>query len=102
MTFSDYARQRDNPDFVRDFNLACSRVPHLTLLNTVTSDQAQVNKGFLDSMSLIDANGAGGAKGDQESRYAFLASDDQLNADDTDFSDPAALLARQRKILAQI
>lgn len=53
-------------------------------------------------MSLIDADGAGGAEGDSYSRYAFLASDDQLNADDTDFSDPAALLNRQRKILAQI
>ena len=51
-------------------------------------------------MSLIDVNGAGGVEGDQDSRYAFLASDDQFNADDTDFSDPAALLARQRKILA--
>ena len=66
MTFSDYSRQRDNPDFVRDFNLACSRVPHLTLFNTVTSDQAQVNKGFLDSMSLIDADGAGGDDGEQD------------------------------------
>lgn len=36
--FTDYARQRDNPDFVRDFNLACSRQPHLSLINTTTRD----------------------------------------------------------------
>ena len=65
-------------------------------MNTVTADQAQVNKGFLDSMSLIDADGCSGAAedNDQESRYAYLASDEQLNADETDFSDPAALLTR--------
>ena len=72
VTFSDYARQRDNPDFIRDFNLACSRQPHLTLLNTTTQDQAQVNKGFLDSMSLFDAD-AGADDDDDQQRYAFLA-----------------------------
>lgn len=102
ITFSDYARQRDNPDFVRDFNLACSRQPHLTLVNTSTGDLAQVNKGFLDSMSLLDPDSVNGGEDAEESKFAFLASDDQLNADGTDFSDPAALLRRQRKILEQI
>ena len=52
VTFSDYSKQKDNPDFVRDFNLACSTQPHLCLLNTATKDAVHVNKGFLDAMFL--------------------------------------------------
>lgn len=39
---------------------------------------------------------------DDQSKYAFLASDESLNADGIDFSDPVALLRRQRMILEQI
>ena len=97
VTFDSYGRQRDHPDFVRDFNLACSRQPHLSLINTKTGDEAHVNKGFLDSLSPPEAE-----DDDCESGFAYLASSESLNADETDFSDPAALLRRQRMILEKI
>ena len=92
ITFADYARQRENPEFIRDFNLACSRQPHLILINTVTNDLAHVNKGFLDSMFFDQS--VQEEPEDEQSRYAFLASDDHLNADAIDFSDPSAILRR--------
>ena len=38
----------------------------------------------------------------EQARHAFLASGDQLNAEDMDFSDPSALLRRQRLLLQHI
>ena len=95
LLFTDYAKQRDNPDFVRDFNLSCARQPHLCLLNTATGDQAHVMKGFLDQM-VFDETKETVSWEHEDDKYAFLASDDQFNADGVDFSDPAALLRRQR------
>lgn len=37
-----------------------------------------------------------------ESKYAFLASDTNMGAAGTDFSNPTALLRRQREILSKI
>jgi len=73
ISFEEYAAKRDNSDFVRDFNQACSRHPHLSLINDETGDQAIVNKGFLDSM-FFDAS-AGNDGDEDEARFAFLASD---------------------------
>lgn len=95
--FQEYANKRGNPDFVRDFNLACGQTPHLSVLNTATEDQVHVNKGFLDSMFLDQGTSAEGQN--EESKYAYLASADNLGAEETDFSDPASLLRRQRLIL---
>lgn len=100
-SFKDYNKSRDNPDFVRDFNLACSRQAHLNLVNTVTKDQVVVNKGFLDSM-FFDNSASQQDDSDGQQKYAHLASDESLNADGIDFSDPVALLRRQRMILEQI
>ena len=36
VSFDEYARQRENPDFVRDFNSACGNQAHMTVINTVT------------------------------------------------------------------
>ena len=37
---------------------------------------------------------------DSESKYAYLASENSLGAEMTDFSNPASLMRRQRLILA--
>ena len=102
--FSAYATQRENPDFVRDFNLACARQPFLNLTNTATGDQISVPKGFLDSMFFDQTSVLSKCNNedDNQEKYAFLASDESLDADSTDFSDPAAILRRQRLILEQI
>ena len=72
VSFAEYARQRENPDFVRDFNLACGNQAHMSVINTVTLDQIHVNKGFLDSM-FFEYNIASDDS-EEESKYAFLAS----------------------------
>jgi len=100
VSFAEYARQRENPDFVRDFNLACGNQAHMSVINTVTLDQIHVNKGFLDSM-FFEYNIASDDS-EEESKYAFLASQNSLGAEMTDFSDPASLMRRQRLILEQI
>ena len=61
-------------------------------MNTETEDQAIVNKGFLDSMFLDGA--VDQDEDSDQAKYAFLASNDQLNVEGIDFSDPAALLRR--------
>ena len=72
----------------------------MTIFNTTTGDQAQVNKGFMDSM-FFDQSVQNEEEDDQE-RYAFLAQNEDLDAAQVDFSDQAALLRRQRMILEQI
>ena len=86
--------QRNNTEFVRDFNLACARQASLNLLNSKTGDQAQVNKGFLD-MVFLDDDGNSESENNGEAKYAFLAEDNRaLEADTTDFTDPASIMRR--------
>ena len=53
-------------------------------------------------MFLHEADGQDDDDDEDENKYSFLAKDLQMGAGNTDFSDPAALLRRQREILARI
>ena len=99
ITFKKYNTERSNTEFVRDFNLACAVQPHLTLLNSKTGDQIHVNKGFFDQMFLADV---AQSEGDEESKFGFLAESEELDAAQTDFTDQASLLRRQKLLLDQI
>lgn len=89
--FSEFAKNRENYEYVKEFNRLNSYQPTYMLKNSVTGDLFQVNKGFV--MGVADDDEPSDLQSD-ENKYSFLAEGDQFSAKDIDFSDPTALLRR--------
>jgi hypothetical protein len=97
ITFAEFAANRDNYEYIKEFNRLNGYQPHYILRNSLTGDTFQVNKGFV--MGVTDDE----EQPDQDSnRYQFLAESEEFSAQDIDFSDPTALLRRQKAILEAI
>jgi len=94
--FSTFAKNRDNFEYIKDFNRLNCYAPTYCLKNSLTGDLLQLNKGFI--LGMTDHY-----DGDQseENKYSFLSSE-EFSADGIDFSDPGALLKRQKAILEAI
>jgi hypothetical protein len=86
---SEYAKNRDNFEYVKEFNRLNCYAPTYCLRNSITGDIIQVNKGFI--MGMTDADEENTSQ--EENKYSFLASE-EFSAEGIDFSDPAALLKR--------
>lgn len=67
-------------------------------LKIASSDLVQINKGWLFQM--FDSETC--QEEDQEAKFEYLAQNEQFNAIETDFSDPASLRRRQKLILEAI
>lgn len=50
MPLADYAKNKDNFEFVKEFNKLNSYSPSLCLQNSKTGDVFQINKGFVFNM----------------------------------------------------
>jgi hypothetical protein len=50
MPFTEYAANRNNYEFMKEFNTLNENQAHLVLLNSKTGDKMQVNKGFLKNI----------------------------------------------------
>ena len=95
--FTDFAKNRENFEYVKEFNRLNSYQPHYVLRNSVTGDLFQVNKGFVMGMTDDDSSDSMS----EENKYSFLA-ESEFSAEGIDFSDPGALLKRQKAILEAI
>lgn len=94
--FADFAKNRSNFEYVKEFNRLNCYEPHYVLRNSVTGDLFQVNKGFVMGMTDDDST-----ETNEENKYSFLA-ENEFSAEGIDFSDPGALLKRQKAILQAI
>lgn len=94
--FADFAKNRSNFEYVKEFNRLNCYEPYYVLRNSVTGDLFQVNKGFVMGMTDDDS-----AESSEENKYSFLA-ENEFSAEGIDFSDPGALLKRQKAILEAI
>lgn len=47
MPFSEYAKNRENFEFIKEFNKLNNYQPYVGLMNQQSRDTIQVNKGFL-------------------------------------------------------
>ncbi len=92
--FSDFAKNRENFEYLKEFNRLNNYAPTYCLRHSQTGDIYQVNKGFIMNMTEDDST-------DEENKYSFLA-DSEFSAEGIDFSDPGALLKRQKAILEAI
>ena len=90
MTFKDFEKSKNNFEFIKEFNRKNDYAPSLTIGSE--KDTINVNKGFMYRM--YDEE-------EKESDFSFLAENTDLT-DDTDFSDPASLIRRQKKIIENI
>ena len=91
--FQEFSKNRQNFKFLQEFNGLNDYSPHVNVLNSKTGDVIQVNKGFIQGLYDQDDDQ------DEDKKYEFLA---EANDDMIDFSDPAALMRRQKKILEKI
>ena len=87
ITFEDFSKNRENYEFVKEFNRLNDYQPHFCLLNPKTGDYIQVNKGFLFNM--VDTEEINS----DLNKFHYLA-DSEFSATEIDFSDPTALLRR--------
>lgn len=87
--FTDFAKNRSNFEYVKEFNRLNCYQPHYVLRNSVTGDLFQVNKGFVMGMTDDDSSEIS-----EENKYSFLAESSEFSAEGIDFSDPGALLKR--------
>ena len=94
--FSDFSKNRENFEYIKEFNRLNNYQPYYLLQNSVTGDCFQVNKGFVGGMADEEA------ADDGSNKYSFLAEGLEFSALDIDFSDPTALLKRQKTILEAI
>ncbi|CDW87012.1 UNKNOWN [Stylonychia lemnae] len=101
VSFKEFGKNRDNYEYIKEFNKLNSYAPHYCLYNSTTGDYIQINKGFIDGIADTDGNDMNGQHADKN-KYHFLADSQQFSAVDIDFSDPAALLRRQKGILEAI
>ena len=88
ITFAEFSKNRDNFEFLKEFNRLNNYQPSYWLRHSVTGDCFQVNKGFVMGTTDDDEEGS------DENKYKFLAESEEFSAKDIDFSDPAALLRR--------
>lgn len=50
ISFKDFAKNRDNYEYIKEFNKMNKYAPHYCLLNSATGDFIQVNKGFVEGI----------------------------------------------------
>ncbi|TNV78763.1 hypothetical protein FGO68_gene3958 [Halteria grandinella] len=96
ITFAEFGKNRENYEFVKEFNRLNSYQPYYVLKNERTGDLFQVNKGFVMGVQDDDEVEQEGNK------FQFLAESEEFSAKDIDFTDPTALLKRQKAILEAI
>ena len=82
---------------MKEFNRLNDYSPHLNIYNSQTGDVIQLNKGFFYGM-LTDQE----SEQENSSKFDFLADNAELAAEYIDFSDPASLMRRQKRILEKI
>ena len=71
----------------------------MNIYNSRSKDIFKINKGFV--FGLFDSNdGEGDSQNDN--KYSFLADNQEIMNDIVDFTDPAALMRRQQRILESI
>ena len=95
MPFTDFAKGRGNYEFMKEFWRMNEYQPQITVTDGI--DAITFNKAFIDGLAEPEEEGK-----EEESKFEFLAADDDMNAELVDFSDPIALQRRQRKILEKI
>jgi hypothetical protein len=80
---------------LKEFHQLNDYKPTVCIYNSKTGDIIEINKGFINGLQdeEIESNS-------ETNKFEFLAND--LTVDNTDFSDPASLLRRQRKLLERI
>jgi hypothetical protein len=91
--FQEFSKNRQNFKFLQEFNGLNDYSPHVNVFNSKTGDVIQVHKGFIQGLYDQEDDQ------DSDKKYEFLA---EANDDMIDFSDPAALMRRQKKILEKI
>lgn len=96
ISFSNFAKNRDNYEYVKEFNKLNGYQPTYLLKHAITGDLFQVNKGFV--MGMTDDE----EEEEEGNKFSFLADGAEFAAGDIDFSDPTALLRRQKAILEAI
>lgn len=82
---------------MKEFNRLNDYNPHLNIYNSLTGDVIQINKGFIYGMLTDDE-----PEQDSSSKFDFLADNAELAAEYVDFTDPASLMRRQKRILEKI
>lgn len=90
--FAEYAEKRSNYEFLKEFNTLNNQSACVTLVNEY-GDELNVNRGFLGLEDMEDLD-------EDTQKYSYLA--DQKFDQDVDFSNPASLLLRQKKMLQKI
>ena len=93
MTFADFAKQRGNYEFMKEFWRLNGYSQNVTI--TDGTDALTFHKAFIDGLAEPEEE-------EEETKFEFLADDENMNAQLVDFSDPIALARRQRKILEKI
>mmetsp|Transcript_45790 Transcript_45790/g.33514 ORF Transcript_45790/g.33514 Transcript_45790/m.33514 type:complete len:89 (-) Transcript_45790:571-837(-) len=88
MTFQEYAKNRNNFEFMKEFNKLNGYQPYVQLLNPQTGDTLQVNKAFLLNLWMSEE------VDDSQNRFHFLAEKEEFSADKYDFQDPVSLMRR--------
>lgn len=95
ISFSEFAKNKSNFKFLQEFNRLNDYQPNIRIFNSKTKDILKVNKGFI--YGLFDQE-----EETDTSKYEYLADNKELMNDIVDFTDPAALLRRQKRILESI
>lgn len=91
-------KNRENYEYLKEFNKLNNYAPHFYLLNSITGDYIQVNKGFLEGIGDTEDH----ELNQDDNKFHYLAEKDEFSAKEVDFDDPAALLRRQKAILKAI
>ena len=100
VSMAEFVANRANPDFLRDFRKRNENQPTLSFSNE-SGDVVTVNKEFLCSIGSAEEGGEDDEE-EEKREYDFLAMNSELSPENYDFSDPAALLRRQRELLKEI
>lgn len=91
ISFVEFSKNKNNFEYLKDFQRLNDYQPFVNIYNSKTGDIFQLNKGFIHGLF------------DQEEEptqnFEFLAENNDF---EIDFSDPAALMRRQKKILETI
>ena len=91
VSHGEFSKKKDNFEFIKRFNNDNEYSPSLKVESSQFS--VTVNKGFLYNMFSLEEE-------DQAEKFSFLADDTELM--DTDFTDPASLMRRQKRIIDNI
>ena len=83
MPFTDFAKNRSNYEFMKEFWRLNGYQPQITV--TDGTDAITFNKAFIDGLAEPEEEKK------EEAKFGFLAADDDMNAELVDFSDPVAL-----------